>query len=477
MQSDYFVLLLFFLIAIIVRIPTFFPFVIDHDESTYLVIADQILHGKSLYIDAIDLKPPGIFWVLAGFQAVFGKSIFFVRLLAAVLIAITAFLLFKVKRKLGSAQMTSIAAGLLYLVFASFHFSIAVNTEHFMNVFVMLGLYFFVRDTAKPSYFMAGLIIGLSFLFKYLTLLDFTAFLIFFFLIEIEKVKKWQKAFWSLFPKYLLASIAFLLPFALVHLYFYLIGDFEAFRFIVYEAPGNYANGQTWYRRFEYFMDYNAALFILNIPFYIVLFSKPRNEIQSRQRLLAIIWFIAVNIAIQLPGQKFSHYWLQLALPVCFLASNFFELDYKIPLRLKKLFKTKLSWIILFLLLFIGTSINYQSYTKKRDIPQEMYAYLLPKIEKNDQIYAANYGQILYYLLDKAPLNPYIHTSLLIAEKHVKTLAINVENELENIKQIKPRFIILESEYKIDHFQSFIENNYSKTFEVKNHYFIYELNL
>jgi hypothetical protein len=59
------IFLLFCLLAVILRFFSFFPSVIDHDESTYLEMARMILAGKILYVDMIDIKPPGIFLILA----------------------------------------------------------------------------------------------------------------------------------------------------------------------------------------------------------------------------------------------------------------------------------------------------------------------------------------------------------------------------------------------------------------------------
>jgi 4-amino-4-deoxy-L-arabinose transferase-like glycosyltransferase len=90
--SPWQILLLFCLLAVILRFFSFFPSVIDHDESTYLEIARMLLSGKLLYVDMVDIKPPGIFLILAFFQWIFGYSIFVMRLLTALWIALTAFM-------------------------------------------------------------------------------------------------------------------------------------------------------------------------------------------------------------------------------------------------------------------------------------------------------------------------------------------------------------------------------------------------
>ncbi len=53
----------FAILSVALRFFSFFPSVLDHDESTYLEIAREMLEGKALYVDLIDIKPPGIFWL------------------------------------------------------------------------------------------------------------------------------------------------------------------------------------------------------------------------------------------------------------------------------------------------------------------------------------------------------------------------------------------------------------------------------
>ena len=63
-------------LSLVMRFFSFFPSVMDHDESTYLVIADALRQGNVYLRDVIDTKPIGIFTLFAVFQILFGKSIF-----------------------------------------------------------------------------------------------------------------------------------------------------------------------------------------------------------------------------------------------------------------------------------------------------------------------------------------------------------------------------------------------------------------
>ena len=66
-KSEIYIFLILFILAFILRFFSFFPSVIDHDESTYLVIANEITKGKVLYADFTDIKPVGIFYITAAF--------------------------------------------------------------------------------------------------------------------------------------------------------------------------------------------------------------------------------------------------------------------------------------------------------------------------------------------------------------------------------------------------------------------------
>ncbi|MEM8586020.1 MAG: hypothetical protein AAGF87_17205, partial [Bacteroidota bacterium] len=76
--------------AIFLRWGSFFMSVINHDESTYIVIADEMLRGKIYLADVIDTKPIGLFWLFEGLVWLSGGSIFILRLLTSVCIGLTA---------------------------------------------------------------------------------------------------------------------------------------------------------------------------------------------------------------------------------------------------------------------------------------------------------------------------------------------------------------------------------------------------
>jgi 4-amino-4-deoxy-L-arabinose transferase-like glycosyltransferase len=112
-ELSWFVLLI--VASIFLRFFSFFPSELDHDESTYAIIGNEILQGKKLYTEVTDTKPVGIFLIYAGLQAIFGYSIFMKRLFTALLVAVTAYFIRKASFKIFSNWNAANASAIVYL--------------------------------------------------------------------------------------------------------------------------------------------------------------------------------------------------------------------------------------------------------------------------------------------------------------------------------------------------------------------------
>lgn len=129
--------LLFIVAAVGLRFFSFFPSVLDHDESTYMIIGRDILNGKSLYTDVTDTKPVGIFLFYAGLEFLTGNSIFWKRFVFAIVVGLTAFLVFKVSKKLFENRKVAFASGIIYIFYTSVwnYHGRSPNTELLFNLF------------------------------------------------------------------------------------------------------------------------------------------------------------------------------------------------------------------------------------------------------------------------------------------------------------------------------------------------------
>jgi 4-amino-4-deoxy-L-arabinose transferase-like glycosyltransferase len=459
-QKSLSVLLLFCLLAVILRFFSFFPSVLDHDESTYLEIARMILNGKMLYVDMIDIKPPGIFLILAGFQAVFGYSIFVMRLLVSLWIAFTAFMIYMTSRLLVKNERASLAAGIIYIFLISTwsFYGISITPEIFFNLFTISALYLLVKKQSHLNYLLAGLLAGLGFIVKYLVLFDFAVIMIFFIITEFRNKNRLNLL--RAIPWMIYAGIGFSLPFGIMNLWYYLNGHFDALYNIVYLAPSRYPSVFDPWKMLKFTLDFQIRFLPVFFFYYYVLFDKKLSEKEvSINKKLCILWSLMALTAVLITGKTFGHYFIQLMLPVSLLAGLFFHTEMPLPAFLHRAVNGTKGKVILVVLILLLTSMKLE-YLIKKDIPREIAAYLKPRLKPEDVIYTANYHHILYYLLKKDSPTKYIHRSLLLGDNHIKALDIDVDNEFRQIISIRPVYIITEKSYPAGLMKDFIDDNY-----------------
>lgn len=101
-------------LVVVTRWPSHAAEVIDWDESTFLITAQDILRGHLPYLVTFDNKPPGMSLVLAGALILFGPTVLAARLLAdACVLTLAAMVYFSGRRYMGRLLAFALAAGLV----------------------------------------------------------------------------------------------------------------------------------------------------------------------------------------------------------------------------------------------------------------------------------------------------------------------------------------------------------------------------
>ncbi len=450
------VLIVFVLITIAIRFFSFFSSVLDHDESTYLLVGRELAHGKSLYVDVVDSKPVGIFFIYTLFQYVFGYSIFLKRLFVSVIVAATAYFLYLVSQKFFQHKRVAISTGAIYIYLVSTwnYFGLSPNTELFFNFFTVAALIFFLRKSYL-RYFFAGFLFGLGFIIKYLVLFDFILIGLFFYLHELSQ-NNWKFSFKEILP-YKLACIGFVIPFVLVNLYFYLNGHFDAFRYITYEFPGRYMDRGSLKQFLLILLDFTGRFFPVTIPFFFVLFSKS-SLLKTLEKRMLICWIFAILLAMYLPGRGFSHYTIQLMLPVCLMAGIAFHPEFHFDRFTRVLFRGRSALVLLILLVAVSQFAGISGKLRKPDEPRVVAEYLKEHMATDDQIYVSNYEHILYYLLDQELPTKYVHATILSQPALAYAFDVDPEKEIKRIIDSKPKYVLVLR--KFDLVENLIKQDY-----------------
>ena len=446
--------LLFLTASMLLRILSFHFSVIDHDESTYLVIANQMLKGDILYVDVWDTKPPGIFLLFAGIISVIGKSIVMLRMCTAGVVAFSAYLLFKTKKAIGSTERNSLISGLFLIVFLSmYRFGMAGNTEIFFGSAIMLGLYLIVR---YQFLFLAGLAWGVAMSIKTVAVFDLFAFFIGgLFLFLMNKIS-FINGIVSLFKLFL----GFIIPTIIIGAYYYSTGYFSEYVEACWVVPSRYSSEIIFGDVINFIFNTHLKFF----PFFILLYWNVivrfwKNRKLPEHYVFIIPWLIMTIIAAILPGKYFNHYILQMAIPICWLSADIIELEGNWVNRF--LAKT-INRRILYLVVILGIGINQMHFFVNPDKSRIIANEMRNELNESDVFYAGNRYQVLYFLLDSDPLTKYVHPSLLTYKSHIRTLEIDPNKEFEKIFNKEPKVVVLSSEHPNTWVRNELSENYRK---------------
>lgn len=453
-QKKPFLLAAFVALALFLRFFSFFPSVLDHDESTYLIIGRDLANGKALYADVTDTKPVGIFMIYAAFHYLFGYSIFWVRFCAAVVVGLTAFLINRLSFKFFNNSKAALAAGIIYIFYTSMwaYHGLSPNAELYFNLCTVASFLLF-QQKSPWRFALAGLTMGIGFMIKYLVLFDFAAIMLFMFVGEISRKELNLKSFLN----YVWAGLGMLLPFAATNLYFWLYGNFEQFHFITYEMPGLYKSAASIPRYFKMLGDLMGRFLPISFFFFYVWFSKQDVVSKEHKRFFAV-WLVAVLTAMYLPGKEFSHYTIQLMLPVSLVAGLFFHSELKLDRISKKVFRGKVSVALLGFLIVAVQAAGYASSIAKPDQYKEVADYLKPQLSKNDFVFVSNYEQIIYYLLQMDSPTKFVHSNMLFEEKLSKAFRVDANAEVNRILDRKPKFVLIQRKNQM--LEPLIKNDY-----------------
>ena len=446
------VALLFVAAALFLRIFSCFPTVLDHDESTYIVIANEWLSGEQLYKDLIDIKPPGIFIIYRLLLSIC-SSVVFTRLFAAVVVGISAFLLYLLHRHYYKDSRAALWAGGSYIVMISTFvwYGLSVNTELYFNFFTILSFWCFTNQ----KWFIGAALMGFGFIIKYMVLFDFVAFMWWFLLAWYWTTPHNNYvALRRLLVRMILAAIIMIIPFVLCHYYFYKVGLWNEFYYIIYTAPKRYVSSGAMLKRAQMLGDFLLRF----LPFtFLALYTLWRTP-STLFRWQTGSWLLLSAVAVLLPGNRFGHYTIQLMLPTAWLAGSYFVTS--VPQAFRFRGASIVGYAIMTLLVSGAWVSQYIVCIQKPDIVQQTANYLNARLQSNEQIYTGNEQQILYFLTQRNCPIPYVHRSLLFDPKHIYTLQIDTTAVVASLIQQKPAYIIQNKRFPNGQLQAFVDSNY-----------------
>ena len=465
----------FIALSLTMRFFSFFPTLISHDEGTSFVIARELFQGKIYFADLVDTKPIGIFLMLGLFIRYISSSIFMIRLFTALIIAFTSFTIYKISLHDQGEQKPAVAAGAIFIFLLSVftQFGVFISPELFYTFFTALGFYIFLRTSRPGGFLLLGFLLGIGFILKYVALFDLAAWLLFYFITVLLK-KEWKSARIAFFHC-VLSCVGFLIPFAIVVLYYYRVGHLKELWFYTFGVTSRIPVERTWLQMLIYTGDFHLRFLpVLFFFYYALIKTKKETSGPVIANGLIITWCLMVLLAVIIPGKPFGHYFIQMMLPVSIVAGRFFRENLIKPRWMNKIIGFPVGTIILAVLITGNVCMQKHDYFDKPDIPKQVAEYLKPKLKPDDRVYTGNYQHVLYYLLEKDCPVKYVHRTLMCSVEHRSALQIDLPKEMNALMAMDFSYILMKGPFCYEPMNTYLQEYYLKIKEFPGEVLVYE---
>ena len=145
---------------------------LERDEGEYAYAGSLLLHAHYPYQDAYNMKFPGSYLMYALMMKIGGENIESIRLGICAILLITALGLIGVSYMLTQNKGASVLAGVLFVALTNTMAGegLMANAEHFVNLFMVFGVFFllfFLKHKSSLIYlFISGVLLGSSLVMK-----------------------------------------------------------------------------------------------------------------------------------------------------------------------------------------------------------------------------------------------------------------------------------------------------------------------
>lgn len=422
---------------------------LNRDEGQYAAIAQNILHGGLPYRDAIEIKPPGAFYLYALAIGLFGATTEAIRLFTALYALLTVIAVYGVARHI-SGNRAGLFAALVYGVCSTFPQieGSSSNTEVFLVLPLTAGMWFLLKalETRKRAYLCwCGVCAGLAMLVKPVALPVVVLEFLLIASVGFGK-ERWRKVAADL--------AAYIMP-AIVCAgatlgYFHLRGGLSDFLYWTVDFPRNYKASAIEGPPVGFILSLIASSLefpvICGIPAAVWIAMKKRNVASA----LPLLMILAAAVAITLPGKYFQHYFITI---VPFLAISAGIGIASIPempragAGLAILVACVAAWFAVTPNIGFYTSdspetVSFKKYDERTFAQSVRVAqYLREHTRQNDYIFQWGMEPELYFLADRRCPNPYL-VSLLPGWSKDPQQAVN--RLVESLVRNKPRYIVIQ---------------------------------
>lgn len=395
--------------TMLLNIPAFFKTFLN-DMITYELIGQKLAAGYLLYRDAVDSKPPLIYYTYAAANYLFSAyDLIAVKLLTVSMIILSAVFIYYITRSLFGGN-TALAA--MYLFTLTMHCGLAdemlsSNTEIYMNFFILAGLTFFTRDGLNPGrrgLFLTGLLVGIGFLYRYQAGLVTPV-------IGLVLLMRYRLTF-RFISSSIIAAAGFLLPFAVTAVLFYAAGVFNDFifwsfkyNFFYIKAGTATSDTMTNLLKILAISGQQIIVIVMSFAFIYAVFRKRLFKIEN----IFIMTMVIVSVASWgIGGRYYLHYFIQ-ATPFLAIASAGTLTDQGIK---RKTTIVACALLVIMTASFWGFNlVNYRTYIFKKGGNRAVVSFIKEKTGPEEKIFIWEAPKDIYYYSNRIFATRFVHTN------------------------------------------------------------------
>lgn len=450
-HRDAWIVLIFVLLFILLRLPSLIEPYWYGDEGIYQVIGKALNSGRILYQDIWDNKPPLLYYI----YAIFNGEQFFVRSFSLIIGSFSVVSFYFLGREFFKKRLSIYLSTFLYVIFFGgpiIEGNIA-NAENFMHLPIILSavsLLKYKKNNKLKYIFISGILLSIAFMTKIVAIFEFTAF--FLFLIALKHGDFLSGKFKNILKvKNFKVEILFILGFiflpVLFTLYFISINAFPDFLSSILSENIDYVGvGNNFvFPMGTLILKLTAVIFLVGIVLY-------KRKSFSENNLLLYLWLIFALFSTFFSQRPYLHYILMSLPPFAYFLGSIIETQKH---RITKLISAGIIVAIVYLNfgIYKKTFDYYQNYfefiffNKKID---DYYSFFDPNTPRdyelarfirtftgeNERVFLWSDSGQIYALSDTLPPGKYI------VAYHITYYNNAVDYMVEQISNTQPKYII-----------------------------------
>jgi len=455
---------LFLLLSVATQTGNLLHEVIDWDESTFIIMASDVLNGHLPYLNLYDNKTPGIFFILAFVMWIFGETLLVVRLFGDISVLVAAGATYLICRRGANPVESALAVAAMISVTAVRAFQ-PTMTEHVVIALVMVSALLVVaRRDVLWSAFCVGLLMSLA---------TITRMNVAFVVVALGAYYAWGFV-WPRPRLHRFAIFAYgaggLVPLLALLAAYWSADGLDVLFLASVSVPLSYSQNQMtvlevlgeharlWIgfsvRYPGIFIPLTILILLGVIRFCLSLLSKRQTGTatmavaeQQELRLIISLFFGAMLLSLLMGGAAFPHYWLQLLPFVAIFIANYitarntrWELWTTGGLAMVLIISSLVTFLPSSLALLQGRERLDEAHIVRR-VAEEIAAHKKP----TDRVFAANF-QMVYWYLKQDPPSPIVTHPANISQASVMSPLVAAgyvpEDELDRIIESRPAFMI-----------------------------------